>query len=154
MENEWYEFSDSLGYLTIATGRLFISAIGRKFAEAGLDVGPEQWSILRMLLNEDGLSQEELLRLTRYEKSTLSRVLEGMERKNLVVRRRSERDARCKEVFLTPKGMADGMAGTEIAARNLALLYEGIAQEDFAVCRKLIEETQLRLLRILRGEAL
>ena len=150
MKNEWYDLSESLGYLTIVTGRLFISAMGRGFAEAGLDCSPEQWSVLRMLLNEDGLSQEALLGLTRYEKSTLSRVLDGMEKKGLVTRRRSNGDARRKKVYLTAKGVAGGEAGTEIASRNLALLYAGIPKKDFDVCRELIEEMQVRLLRLLR----
>ncbi|MCC8194505.1 MAG: MarR family transcriptional regulator [Deltaproteobacteria bacterium] len=152
MKTEWFEFSDSLGYLTLVTSRLFISVLGRKLGDAGLDFGPEQWAVLRMLLNEDGLSQEELLRLTRYEKSTLSRVLDGMEKKGLIVRKRDPEDGRRKKVFITPKGVAGGETGTEIAARNLVLLYEGIPREEFMLCRKMIEEMQSRLLRMLRGE--
>lgn len=80
MKSEWYNFSESLGYLTIVASRLFMSYTNRQITKLGLDLTAEQWGILRMLLNEDGLTQETLLRMSRYEKSTLSRLLDGMEK--------------------------------------------------------------------------
>lgn len=112
----------------------------------------EQWGILRMLLNEDGRTQDSLLPLTRYEKSTLSRVLEGLEKKGLIERRRGGVDARRKEVFLTPKGSRIGMDGTDIVRATLAELYEGIDQAELDQCRAMLALMQTRLLAMWHGE--
>lgn len=144
--------SYSLGYLTVVTGRLFVNTFGRKIAAAGLEVTMEQWGILRMLLNEDGRTQESLLPVTRYEKSTLSRVLEGMEKKGLIERRRGGTDARRKEVFLTPKGSRIGAGGTDIVLAALAELYEGIDQTELDQCRAMLSLMQTRLLSMWHGE--
>ena len=140
------EFSYSLGYLTVVTGRMFASTFGRKIAEAGLDVTMEQWSILRILLNEDGCTQESILRLTYYEKSTLSRILEGLERKGLIERRRGAADGRRKEVFLTSRGFDIGVSGTSVVLALLEKLYESVDPAELDQCRAMLSLMQTRLL--------
>jgi len=152
MNTQDRQLSYSLGYLTVVTGRLFANTFGRRIAAAGLEVTMEQWGILRMLLNEDGRTQDSLLPLTRYEKSTLSRVLEGLEKKGLIERRRGGVDARRKEVFLTPKGSRIGMDGTDIVRATLAELYEGIDQAELDQCRAMLALMQTRLLAMWHGE--
>lgn len=152
MNTQWYNFPNSLGYLTIVTGRLFMSTLSRQLTRRGLDLTAEQWGVLRLLLNEDGQTQEALLRATRYEKSTLSRLLDGMEKKGLVERRRGVKDARRKTVFLKPLGAEQGEAVTAIALRSLEFLYADIPPQDLDTCRDIIQLMQERLLRIGREE--
>ena len=146
MKTQKLDFTYSLGYLTVVTGRIFSGTFGRRIADAGLDATMEQWSILRVLLNEDGCTQDVILGISRYEKSTLSRILEGLEKKGLVERKRGATDARRKEVFLTQKGYDIGVAGTEIVLDSLAKLYEGIDPAQLDQCRNMLALMQTRLL--------
>ena len=146
--------SFSLGYLTVVTGRLFINTFGRRLAEAGLGVTMEQWGILHLLLSQDARTQESLLPLTNYEKSTLSRILEGIERKGLIERRRGSADARRKEVYLTPEGRRIRSEGLEIVFAALTELYEGIDQAELDQCREMLALMQTRLLTMRQGETI
>lgn len=152
MKNEFYQFPESLGYLTIVTGRLFSAFTNRELASMRLDLTAEQWALLRLLLNEDGKSQDELLHRTRCEKSSLSRLLEGMENKGLVRRERDARDGRRKRVFLTEKGGAQGVQGTGHALETLHELYAGIDPDDLDTCRRVLLYVQTELLRKLGWE--
>ena len=152
MDANKYDFSYSLGYLTIVSSRLFAALTNRDLARLGLDLTAEQWALLRLLLNEDGMTQDAILGITRYEKSSLSRLLDGMEKRELVRRERGKQDARRKYVFITPKGMERGETGTKLALDTLEKLYDGIPENDLATCREVLCEIQSRLLQLLRGE--
>ena len=152
MSTNWYDFSSSLGYLTVTSARLFAAATNRALAEAGVGLTAEQWAMLQTLVNEDGRTQDELLRFTRYEKSSLSRLLDGMERKGLIRRERGASDARKRNVFITGKGREQGKIGTELNREVLKILYSGIDEGDLDTCREVLEHIQNGLLRILRKE--
>ncbi len=62
------------------------------------------WRVLAVLYVRDGLAVGELAELTVIPQSTLSRLLERMERAGLLDRRSSERDSRRVEAWLTTRG--------------------------------------------------
>ncbi|MDR3073521.1 MAG: MarR family transcriptional regulator [Deltaproteobacteria bacterium] len=152
MREPSFDFSYSLGYLTTVSARLFSATLNRRLADAGLDLTSEQWAMLRVLLNEDGRNQEALLKITRHEKSSLSRILGGMEKRGLVRREKSRSDGRRKHVFITEKGAAQGAAGTRMALDVLAAIYRGIEEKDLDICRSVLARLQEGLLRIQREE--
>ena len=63
-----------------------------------------RWRVLMVLMNKDGCTLSELIRLTLIPQSALSRVVDQMARDDMVVRRPSKRDSRAVEVHLTPTG--------------------------------------------------
>ena len=147
-----YNFQYSLGYLAVVSARLFAANTNRQLAAAGLELTAEQWAMLQILLNEDGRSQEELLGFTRYEKSSLSRLLDGLEKKELIRREKSPTDGRRKNVFITEKGAEQGRTGTRLALEMLQSLYKDIDAKDLDTCRSVLARIQGGLLRVLRAE--
>jgi DNA-binding MarR family transcriptional regulator len=90
------------------------------------------WRVLAALDHEDGQRVGQIAALTSIEVSTLSRLVDALERKKLVVRRRpSQRaagaDARAVTVHVTPAGRALTQALIPIA-----LDYEAIALDGFS----------------------
>lgn len=72
-------------------------------------VGPASLSELFALHDLDvaeGLSQQELATRLRLDKSTVSRLVAGLERRGLLVRERSPHNRRVVELFLTERGRA------------------------------------------------
>ncbi len=76
----------------------------REFHEVGEDVTPEQWAVLIRLFEQDGRSQSELSEATFRDRPTMSRIVDGMESRGLLVRRKSPDDARIRTIHLTRKG--------------------------------------------------
>ena len=69
-----------------------------------LDLTKEQMIVLKKLHDCDGLPQNELAFLTLRNKSSLTRLLVKMEKKDYITREQSNKDKRINHVFLTQLG--------------------------------------------------
>ena len=94
----------SVGYLVRDANRLFGRTLQDKIAAAGVLLG--HWYFLRVLWEEEGLTQRELSERVGMKESTTFTALTSMERNGLIRRSRNETDRRKVHVFLTPKGKA------------------------------------------------
>jgi DNA-binding MarR family transcriptional regulator len=95
-------FSESVGYQIRSTHRTLQRFLQLKIEAHGVTLG--MWYFLRVLWNEDGLTQRELSRrVGTMEPTTLNAIL-GMERCGLIRRARNKKDRRKSNVFLTSKG--------------------------------------------------
>ncbi|MEW5420301.1 MarR family winged helix-turn-helix transcriptional regulator [Amorphus sp. 3PC139-8] len=92
----------SIGYQIRTTHRLFQRYLQVKIEPYGVSLG--MWYFLRVLWDEDGLTQRELSqRVGTMEPTTLT-AIRAMERSGFIRRERQERDRRKINVYLTPKG--------------------------------------------------
>ena len=74
------------------------------FKENNLDLTKEQMIVLKKLHENDGISQNELALLIFRNKSSLTRLLSKMEKKDYIVRKQCLVDKRVNKVFLTELG--------------------------------------------------
>ena len=93
------ETTQSLGYLSRYAHRAFVKALARELEPHGILTS--QWAVLRILWGSSGLTQVELSERMRVEKASLTGVLEGMEKKGLIVRTRNAEDRRKINITLT-----------------------------------------------------
>ena len=140
--NTYFDCDSSLGYLTLATNRLMSGSFRKQLVQAGIDLTAEQWGVLAHLWNKGGMSQDALAYDLCVDKSSLSRVLDIMERKGLVKRERDPGDARRKLLFATPK--ADGMREQckAVAMHNREWMLAGIPQNDLDICFSVLRRVQ------------
>ena len=76
----------SIAYLVGRTSRSIVKRLSKKFSDSGFDVSYEQWSILVHLYRKDGQTQQELARVAVKDKAAVTRLLNILERKNIVLR--------------------------------------------------------------------
>lgn len=93
----------SIAYLVGRTSRSIIKRLTNKFSDAGFDVSYEQWSILVHLYRKDGQTQQELANVAVKDKAAITRLLNVLEKKNIVLRIPDRNDKRSKLVYLTHK---------------------------------------------------
>jgi MarR family transcriptional regulator, organic hydroperoxide resistance regulator len=96
-----YSLGGSLGYLVRDANRAFQRLLEKRIAPHGVTRG--QWYFLRVLWEEDGLSQRELSARVGMMEPTTAIALRGMEKAGLIRRARSIDDRRTAVVRLTPK---------------------------------------------------
>jgi DNA-binding MarR family transcriptional regulator len=92
----------SVGYLVRETHRAFLRALGARVSRHGVSIG--MWYFLRVLWEEEGLTQRELSRRVRMMEPTTATALEGMERRGFISRMRNSQDRRKVNIRLTDKG--------------------------------------------------
>ena len=93
---------DSLGFLIRDAHRAFCKQLGARIADDGVTIG--MWFFLRILWQEDGLSQRELSRRIGMMEPTTVSAIDTMEKRGFVVLRVDAKDKRRRLVQLTPKG--------------------------------------------------
>jgi len=77
----------------------------RRFFESQMkkyDITPPQFEVLMTLWNEDGIVLSELGRRLSRDGPTITGIIDRMEKKKLLTRKRSMRDRRLIQVYLTP----------------------------------------------------
>ena len=81
MNDFQYDPYKSLGFLANAASRLLSKHLTREFEAIGLNVTAEQWNVLVQLWICDGRNQLEIAEELMLEKSSVSRLVDGLEKK-------------------------------------------------------------------------
>lgn len=117
--------------------RLMRTRLDERLGSLGLTQA--KWLILMYLSRNNGcMPQKDLTESIGVEGPTVVRVLDGLERLGLIERRDRLADRRTKDVCLTENAaplLGDIRAITEGFRREI---WEGIDDEDIAVCRRVI----------------
>ena len=91
-----------LPYLLNRAGGRIAEAFGKEMRPLGATL--QMWRVLAALRERDGRRMGDLAATTSIEVSTLTRLVDGMEKKGLVIRRRAAADARAIVLHVTAGG--------------------------------------------------
>lgn len=135
--------ANSLGYLVSRASRAMANGLAKRFAASDCDVTVEQWRVMVNLWLCDGQTQKELSQATDKGKTSITRLIHGMEKRNLVVRVPDQNDGRLKRIYLTHKGRELQDELIVLAAQNQDQAQTGIDKEQLEICmdvlRRVIE---------------
>ena len=113
-----------LPYLLNRAGARIATAFGEEVRPLGATL--QMWRVLAALRERDGRRMGDLSETTSIEVSTLTRLVDNMEKKGLVARRRAAGDARVVALFVTAAGRRLTQRILPIAER-----YETVALAGF-----------------------
>lgn len=103
---------------------------------------PGAWYLLRVLWEEDGLTQRDLARRVGMMEPTAVIALRGMEERGWIRRLRSETDRRKVHLFLTPAGQALREALVPEAHAVNALATGGLSGDEARMLRALLRRAR------------
>lgn len=153
-----HRHQQSLGHLTGLASRLFNRLLTQRFKQAGIDMTAEQWGVILVLKNHalkndalknhelknsEPMTQSQISELLYLEKSSVSRSIDGLEKRGWIERQRSPSDSRSKFVSLTQQSLAVVERCSEIAATVLADAQQGIEEAE-------LEHTKQHLAQVVR----
>ena len=148
MKKIQHQPGDSLGYYADQVFRYLTLRLGRKFIGHGEDVTVEQWKVLVRLKSKDGQTQNQLSIILDKSESSTTRLIHGLEKRNLVVRTPDQIDARIKRIYLTHKGKEVETKLTILAKKNLEEAWHGISLAD----KNLTKSTLKKVLQNIKTE--
>jgi DNA-binding MarR family transcriptional regulator len=104
------------------------------------DITPEQAGVIRRLGEQEGISQKELSIRMAKDQTNITRLLDQLERKELIERNPNKEDRRSFLIHLTGKGkeMHEKIKPVETAIMEIAMA--GISEEKKSVLRETIDE--------------
>jgi DNA-binding MarR family transcriptional regulator len=114
----------------------------------GLGLYQGQPAVLRVLWEQDGMTQSELAESLHRSPSTITNMVKRMEKAGFVQRRPDPRDERISRVYLTDTGDSIEAAVKDVWRTFEDQAFEGFSEEELAVFRGFL----LRLCRNIEGE--
>ncbi|NER14834.1 MarR family transcriptional regulator [Leptobacterium flavescens] len=111
------------------------------FENNQIDLTRHQWLLLKKLNDKDGQPQNDLAFITDRDKTSLTRLINTMERKELVKRVPDATDRRINLVYLTQKGR-------EILEKSIPIMKELIGQMQNGLSTEELENTITALKKV------
>jgi DNA-binding MarR family transcriptional regulator len=102
----------------------------RKLKENGFDITKEQWVLLRILSHHNGVSQNEVACISNRDKTSMTRLVNTMEKKNLIARIPSGEDKRINLLYLTTQGEKLLEDTNSLVEGLMSEIKEGLTQEE------------------------
>jgi DNA-binding MarR family transcriptional regulator len=140
-----YNFNDSLGFIIVKAGRLIENKLKTDFEKENIDVTPQQWAVLTYLWNEEGISQQNLANAFSKDKTSMTRLLNNMEKNELIIRKQDAEDKRNKKIYLTLKSKLIKKNTIKIAEKTLMETLVGIDHKDLRLSKKVLKEINKNL---------
>ncbi|WP_088224996.1 MarR family transcriptional regulator [Desulfosporosinus sp. FKB] len=102
-------------------------------------ITPSQFYVLTVVWENDGLKFKELAKRLEMDGSTLTSILDRMERQDLVERRDDPEDRRSLLVCLKEKARANILEITNLAEKMDQEIKERFSREEYAIFEKVLE---------------
>ena len=107
----------------------------KNFRNAGLEITIEQWSVLFHLWREDRLSQQELCNRTFRDKPSITRLIDNLEKQQLVKRIPSPTDRRINLIELTEAAQNLQQTTIDIANQTMAEALVGVDKNEIEIVK-------------------
>ena len=112
----------------------------RNFRNAGLDITPEQWSILVFLWQQDEVTQKAIADATYKDRPSVTRLIDNMEKQGLVTRTKDLGDRRTNKICLTKKGIDLCSKVHPITLKTMQNALNGLSPEDMSNAQYLLKK--------------
>ena len=116
-------------YVNILNSRIKKCFIDR-LQQNGINVTPEQYLVLDILWEKQSLSQQNIADLIQKDKNSVTKIIDSLERKNLVNRVVDQKDRRINKIELTKEGLALEKITTEVAINFMNDTVKDIDNQD------------------------
>ncbi|MBN6188830.1 MarR family transcriptional regulator [Aneurinibacillus sp. BA2021] len=142
MSTSWEE---SFGYCTVQTGRNITRFL--TLCLKNHDITPEQWTVIKRLADQDGISQKELSRNVDKDQATLTRILDILERKELIQKQMNKEDRRSFLIYLTDRGRAIKEELYPLVEEMFEqVLLAGISEQDLYIFKQVLAQINANIL--------
>ena len=117
----------------------------RNFRLNGLEMTPEQWTVMIYLWEKDGVSQQELCNATFKDKPSMTRLIDNMERQHLMVRISDKKDRRNNLIHLTKTGKDIEPQARIVVSKTLKEALQGIEVKDLQISQDVLKKIFLNI---------
>jgi DNA-binding MarR family transcriptional regulator len=139
MPNNQFKKGELYSFVTGKASTAIARRLQKKFNSAGLNLTIEQWSVLYHLWKQEGISQQELCNATFRDKPSITRLVDNLEKRELVKRVPSENDRRINLIFLTRQAQKLQEQSMELAEATLNEALETVPPEKIDVCKEVLQ---------------
>jgi DNA-binding MarR family transcriptional regulator len=139
MPNNQFKKGELYSFITGKASTAIARRLQKKFNAAGLSITIEQWSVLYHLWKQEGISQQELCNATFRDKPSITRLVDNLEKLNLVKRVASENDRRINKIYLTKQAQKLQEETMQLADETLNEALITVPSDRIDVCKEVLQ---------------
>jgi DNA-binding MarR family transcriptional regulator len=139
MPNNHFKKGELYSFITGKASTAIARRLQKKFNAAGLNLTIEQWSVLYHLWKQEGISQQELCNATFRDKPSITRLVDNLEKLDLVKRVPSESDRRINLIYLTKHAQKLQEESMVLAEQTLNEALETVPADKIEVCKEVLQ---------------
>ena len=139
------KFHMSMGMLINSAHRAMTKRFVQNAMKSGLDISLDQWMVLGPIWQLESASQKELGEITLKDKTSITRLVDMLEKKNLVVRVEDQIDHRIKRVILTNAGKQLFFDVLPIMEKTREEVRKDISDQDIETFKKVLSSIIVNL---------
>lgn len=136
---------ESLGCLSNHAAFAARNYLTRQLALHGIDMTIEQFKVMVVLWKEGSSTQQSIADFVGKDKTSVTRLIAGLEKRFLIQRATACEDKRCNHVTLTPQGAALEKPTMEVLDKATRYLHQGIDPEELAITLRVLKQMCLTL---------
>ncbi|MHC1778705.1 MAG: MarR family winged helix-turn-helix transcriptional regulator [Bacteroidales bacterium] len=108
----------------------FKQYLNKIFQDHGFNLTPEQFLVMDTLWDDGVLSQQQIADIIIKDKNSVTKLIDALEKKGLVIRKTDEQDRRLNKIHLTEKAVSIKESITIIAIESTDKIIKDIPKED------------------------
>ncbi len=124
------------------TGKWMGSFISDRFKQYNLNLTIEQWVVLKVLHEDDGMIQNDLAFITSRNKTSLTRLVHTMEKYHLIARIQDSKDKRVNRIYLTKNGREVFESTFSIMEEVKNDLQKGLTKKEVKTLITILQKVQ------------
>jgi DNA-binding MarR family transcriptional regulator len=129
---------EALGHFMGRATRAMSRMLQNVITDAGYDITIEQWVIIANLNRKNGQFQQQLADNTYKNKTSVTRMINALQKKGLVERIPDPKDLRQKRIFLTKKGVQLYKKLRPLAMQVQEKATHGIEPDEMESCKNIL----------------
>ncbi len=131
---------ESLGCLTNLSAMAARNYLTRQLSLHGIDMTIEQFKVMVVLWKEKSSTQQNIADFVGKDKTSVTRLIAGLEKRSLIQRCSDKTDKRCNLVTLTPQGIALENPTMEVLEKATLHLHRGIDPQELAITLRVLKQ--------------
>lgn len=140
MPNNQFKKGELYSFITGKASTAIARRLQKKFNTSGINLTIEQWSVLYHLWKQDGASQQELCNATFRDKPSITRLVDNLEKLNLVKRVSDEKDRRINKIYLTRNAQKLQEDTMQLAEETLNEALSGVPADQVEMCKEVLQK--------------
>lgn len=140
-----FKIETSIGHIVNKLANKLKQELEKSFNKHGFDISAHQWAVLNIIIENDGVNQNDLAILSKKDKTNIARILEKLEKKKFIVRIRDEDDKRVLRVFSTALGTNVKSELSQLASELVNRSTKGVTKQEYDICLNTLKKLYTNL---------
>tara|TARA_Y100001936_G_scaffold143038_1_gene139528 strand:+ start:245 stop:694 length:450 start_codon:yes stop_codon:yes gene_type:complete len=135
-----------IGMLMSQVDRLCTKKFVQNARKFGMDISQDQWMVIGPIWKQKGISQKEIAEYCGKDKTSVTKIIDTLEKKNLLVRYSDQIDQRIKRVVLSNKGKDLMKNVMPVIEQHRNDLLEGIKSKEIETFKIVLKKIHNNLI--------